>query len=224
MNAWDQIGGAELAPAWVEVDTVIEAAEQALQPARDNFVVELVSDNFARLADFHFRATIQGRQAVRFAGPGGFYDAELLKGGLGGLIGFGLQQLGRPSGLVARVRSGNFDVYAPNYTKYNPGAGTSPREDGQFQNRMGPRRILIIEGREVAVLRFKKQIPERLIKALKCLFAGREYHRGQPGLGEALGGEEHEQEGGLESQPSTADLPEPQPGEDPGRGEPPVYP
>lgn len=217
MNAWDQIGGDVWTPervllppveevpprpvviddpvTWADIDQAREALGAAIDvEAHERRVLEIFGVEpppvVAGVSAFRFRATIQSRQAVRFAGPGGFYDAELLKGGLGGLIGFGLQQLGRPSGLVARVRSGNFDVYAPNWTKYNPGAGTKPREDGQFQNRMGPRRILIIEGRELAVLRFKKQIPERLIKALKCLFAGREYHRRQPGLGEAHEGDD----------------------------------
>ncbi len=166
MNAWDQIGGVEVMSGPVLVLPPHLRKENKHTPTHSP-------------ADFRFRATIQGRQAVRFAGPGGFYDAELLKGGLGGLIGFGLQQLGRPSGLVAQVRRGNFAVYAPNWTRYNPGSGAKPRKDGKFPNR--PRRILLIEGREVAILRFRQEISLKLVQALKCLFTGTEYHLGKTG-------------------------------------------
>lgn len=218
MNAWDQIGGGGACPA--VVGTIPPALPECTAP------VGTETGPIASLADFRFKATIQGRQAVRFAGPGGFYDAELLKGGLGGLIGFGLQQLGRPTGLLAQVRRGNFNVYAPTWTKYNPGAGTSPREDGKFENRGDACRILIIGGREVAVLRFRKKIPASLVKALKCLFAGREYHLGQTGLGEADEGDDNGtgNEDLEKGEPSAADGAEPEPGEDPGRGEPPVHP
>jgi hypothetical protein len=214
MNAWDQLG-----------EEVCTAVVGTIPPAEPEGTAPEGTETgpTASLADFRFRATIQSRQAVRFAGPGGFYDAELLKGGLGGLIGFGLQQLGRPSGLVAQVRRGNFKVYAPTWTTYNPGAGTTPREDGKFQNRQGPCRILIIEGREVAVLRFKSKIPLPLIMALKCLFSGTAYTYGQPGLEDAHEGEQDEQEGERESESFAPDGAEPQPGEDPGRGEPPEH-
>lgn len=213
MNAWDQIGGVGPAPRVTRED--IEAARQRLGEAIDEEahkrrILEIFGAKpGASLSDFRFRATIQGRQAVRFAGPGGFYNAELLKGGLGGLIGFGLQQLGRPTGLVAQVRRGDFNVYAPNWTRYNPGAGAKPREDGKFPNR--PRRILIIEGREVAVLRFRQEIPLKLVQALKCLFAGREYHLDQPGSTRAHEGENDGsgQEDRGQSESSSADGTEP---------------
>jgi len=198
MNAWDRRAGAEdLAPPPVS------------------------APHLSGKNNGSFRATIRGRQAVRFAGSGGFYDAELLKGGLGGLIGFGLQQLGRPTGLVAQVRRGRFKVYVPAWTRYDPRAGTKPREDGQFQNLRGPCRIPIIEGRELAVFRFNKKIPRGLKMAMKDIFTGPEYTlRGETLLEGDENGTGQEDRG--EGEPFAPDLPQSEPGEDSGRGEPAV--
>jgi len=152
--------------------------------------------SLATLADFHFRAEFNPHgQHVRFAGPGGFWEAEVLKGSLEGLIGFGLQQLGRPSGLVGQLRRGRFKVSLPRWTKYNPGARAVPGKDGLFLNRKDHRRILLIEGREVAVFRFGRKIPQNLLLALKTLFTGRLYIMGQPGLPSTPDAEEFTEEG-----------------------------
>lgn len=131
----------------------------------------------ATLSNFHFSASFSPRgRFVRFAGPGGFFDADLLRGALGGQIGFAFSCLRRPSGLLSRVRRSPWTVTTPRRSPYHPGVAATPHpEKGTFRNMGRLRRILIIKGPEVAVLRFKKPIPRDLVLALKTLFEGKSY-------------------------------------------------
>lgn len=130
----------------------------------------------AALADYRYRAKFdpQGR-TVRFLGPGGIYDAQLLKGGLGGQIGLGFSLIGRPSGMLGRLRRSKWAVAAPRRSAYSPGIPTTRDHAGLFNNKGAARRILFIEGPEVAVLRFAREIPRSLIYGLKTCFTGTEY-------------------------------------------------
>lgn len=130
----------------------------------------------ASLADYHYRAVFSptGRH-VRFMGPGGFYDAMLLRGGLGGQVGLAFSLIGRPSGMLGRLRRSKWTVAVPRRSKYPPGIPTTKDAAGLFSNTREARRILIIEGPEVVVLRFTRQIPRSLVYCLKTAFTGAEY-------------------------------------------------
>lgn len=130
----------------------------------------------ASLADYRYRTRFDPQSRfVRFLGPGGHFDATLLKGALQGSVGLAFNLLGRPSGMLARVRRSKWTVLVPRRSKYPPGIPTKQDKDGLYSNMGEARRVLIIEGSEVAVLRFNRPIPRSLIYALRTLFTGKEW-------------------------------------------------
>lgn len=130
----------------------------------------------ATLADYRYRTRFDPQSRfVRFLGPAGHFDATLLKGALQGSVGLAFNLLGKPSGMLARVRRSKWAVSAPRRSKYPPGIPSKQDKDGLYSNIAEARRIVIIEGPEVVVLRFARPIPRSLIYALKTLLTGKEY-------------------------------------------------
>lgn len=168
-------------------------------------------------ATSRYRADFDPRSRhVRFAGPGGFYDAEVIRGSLAGLVGLGLHGLGHPSGMLGRVRrAGKWNVQQPRSSRINPRSGAPLRASGTFVTKGEDRRILIIAGREVVVFRFRRPIPVTLLYALHTVFQGTDYSNNvqvrRLANTEVDDGQQHEEDGG-QGGPAPADGVQPEAG------------